>query len=468
MMKTRSIQNFLLAAGLAAVLGMGTQTTWAQDQSQSTGSKQDSGSKKDANASAVAPDARVDANVTAAATVDEPMPSAAPASYAPIIGSDRLFGMGTGPRLQLLYGTSFTGTYDTNLGSAGTGGALSAWIPVVGLIGNTPRSFYMIQYSATVTDLKNGNNGIQAYHQATINAGGEFNRGFGWDASASGHYGLDQLRLLGGLSFGSVQDVAVASGSNSAFVLNNQPVSYIDDAVGLHWHPSATQSFSISVAHTYYFISSATLGHFNLIALHLSYQRELSRKWSVGAYETTGHNLDKSSCTYANAGGSLVLRPTERLTISGGAGPTFGSSGCSPQLGYNASGSLVYQMGLGGRSEFYTTFTHQLYAAVLLPTGQTQDNITVGGVRGITPHFRLRADGGYMNLKDSAGNLAGNGHGLFAGPTAEWNLTSSMILSASYHYYFQTFGIAPLTSVQNRSQALVSLNWQPQPKGLSK
>ncbi len=465
-MKTRSIRNFLLAAGLAAVVGMGTQTAQAQDQPQSSGSKQDAGAKKDANASAVATDARVDANVTAAAVTDEPMPNPAPIAYAPIIGSDRLFGLGSGPRLQLLYGSSFTGTYDTNLGSGGTGGALSGWIPMVGLIGNTARSYYMVQYSATVTDLKNGNNGIQAYHQATITAGGEFNRGIGWDVSASGHYGLDQLRLLGGLSFGSVQDVAVASGNNSAFVLNNQPVSYIDDSAGLHWHPSATQSFSIAVAHTFYFISSASLGHFNLVSLHLSYQRELSRKLSVGAYETTGHNLDKSSCTYANTGGSLVVKPTERLTISGGAGPTFGSAGCTPQLGYNASGSLVYQF--RGRSELYTTYTHQVYAAVLLPTGQTQDNVTVGGVRGITAHFRLRADGGYMNLSQSASNPLGNGHGLFAGPTAEWNLTPSLMLSGSYHYYYQTFGIAPTAAVQNRSQALVSLNWQPPPKGLSK
>jgi hypothetical protein len=466
MMKTRSIRNFLLASSLAAVLGMGTQTTWAQDQSQSSNSKQDSTSKRDANAAPAAPDARVDSNVAAATGTDEPVPNAAPVHYAPMLGSDRLFQMGSGPRLQLLYGSSFTGTYDTNLGSTGSGGALSAWIPMIGLIGNTPRSHYMLQYSATVTDLKNGNNGVQAYHQATIYAGGEFNRGFGWDMSASGHYGLDQLRLLGGLSFGSVQDVAVASGSNSAFALNNQPVSYIDDSVGFHWRPSATQSFNVSVAHTYYFISSATLGHFNLVALHLSYQRDLNRKWSIGAYETTGHNLDKSSCTYANAGGSLVIRPTERLTISGGAGPTFGSTGCSPQLGYNGYGSLVYQA--GARSEFYINYAHQMYAAVLLPVGQTQDNITVGGVRGITPHFRLRADSGYMNLRDAAGNPASNGYGLFAGPTAEWNLTPSMILSCSYHYYYQTFGIAPLATIQNRSQVLVSLDWQPQPKGLTK
>ena len=465
-MKTRSIRKLLLASSLVAVLGLCTPSTRAQDPSQSTNSKQETSGKRDVNAAIPAPDPRVDASVAAPASPDEPIPSSTPAQYAPLLGSDRLFQMGSGPRLQLLYGTSFSGTYDTNLGSSASGGALAAWIPMIGVIGNTPRTHYMVQYSATVTDLKNSNNGIQAYHQATIFAGGEFNRGFGWDMSASGHYGLDQLRLLGGLSFGNIQDVVVASGNNSSFVLNNQPVSYVDDSIGFHWRPSATKTFNISFAHTFYFVNNASLGHFNLVALHLSYQQDLSRKWSVGAYETTGHNLDKSSCTYANTGGSLVLRPTERLTISGGAGPTFGSAGCSPQLGYNASGSLVYQ--IGARSEFYTTFTHQLYAAVLLPEGQTQDNITVGGVRGITPHSRLRLDGGFMNLTQSASNPLGNGHGLFAGPTAEWNMTPSVMLSASYHYYYQTFGISPAAATQNRSQVMVSLDWQPQPRGLTK
>lgn len=465
-MKTRSIQKFLLAVSFVAVLGMCVQSAWAQDPSQSSSSKQDPSAKRDPNAATAAPDARVDSSAAEATSPDEPMPSSTPAQYAPMLGSDRLFQVGSGPRLQLLYGSTFSGTYDTNLGSTGTGGALSAWIPMLGLIGNSPRSHYMVQYSATVTDLKNGNQGIEAYHQAAIYASGEFNRGFGWDLNASGHYGLDQLRLLSGLSFGSVQGVAVAGGSNASFALNNQPVSYIDDSIGFHWRPSETQSFNVSVSHTYYFVSAAGLGHFNQVAVRLAYQRALDRKWSVGAYETTGRNLDSSNCTYANAGGSLSVRPTARLTLSGGAGPAFGSTGCFPQLGYNSYGSLAYQA--GERSEFYINYVHQLNTAVLLPEGQTQDNVTVGGVRGFSPRFRVRADTGFINLRDSASNPLSNGHGLFAGPTAEWTLTPSMLFSASYHYYYQTFGLAPAVSTQNRSQVIVSLNWQPLPKGLTK
>jgi hypothetical protein len=465
-MKTLNIRKLVALAGLASMLGFGTQASWAQDSSKGSSSKDDSATKKDASTAASTVDVRLDSDATAAAAPDEPNPHAVPAQYAPMLGTDRLFQLGVGPRLQLLYASTFTEAYDTHLGGGAGGGALSAWDPMIGLASHTPRSQYLFQYAATVTHLNNFNSQLQAYHQGTFNASGEFNRGVGWDISAGARYGVDELRLLSGLSFGSVNNVAVANGSNAAFLLGNQPLFNGNDSVGLHWRTSEYQSFTVSVYHSYFFVNTPGFGHFNQIGFNVNYQRALNRKVSLGAFESTAHDFTQFGCNYGTAGGSITLHPTERLFLNAGAGPAFGSTGCSTQRGFSMFSGLTYQV--ANRSSFYVNYSRQLNAPVLLPQSQSQDNVTAGLLRQLSQNFRVRVDGGFLRIVNSAANSANNGHGIFAGPSLDWQLSPSISLNCTYRHYYQVFGTGPLGGSLGRDQVQVSFDWRPAPRGISK
>ncbi len=455
-MKT-SIIRLLLAIVVAGVLGLGSRAAWAQDQTQQ------SSSKRDANGGASAADTRVDSDSASASSLDAPpAPVNTPQQYAVALNTDRLLTLGMGPRFQALYAASFTEAYDSRLNGGPGAGSLSVWIPSVGFTGHNETSEYLFQYSPVVSELNNPTSKFEAYQDGNFTARGEFARGWGWDLVMGGRYGVDQLRLLSGLAYGSYAGVPVVNSTAAAIRIGTQPILNTDESLGLHWQVTERNRLSITGYHTYYAILNTNLGHTNGSGLTVDFGRALSRRVTFHTYATNGHAVGALPCSFWAGGIGLDVSASERLTFQLTGGPSFGSPRCATQRGGNYNGNAVYR--LNATSSVYLTTARVLNAPVLSPRPQTRDSVTAGYARNVTPTVQVRFDGGYIRVVDGQVVNSNSGHGFFLSPEASWQFARSLRLLGTYRHIYQVYGPTHLAP----NEVLGTIEWRPQPRGLYK
>lgn len=455
-MKTSFIVRVLLAVVVASAFGLGSRAAWAQDQTQ------ESSSKRDANGNTSAPDSRVDSDGTTpdSLNAEPPAPVKTPQQYAVALNSDRLLQLGAGPRFQFFYASDFTQAYDSRLNGGPSAGSLSVWVPSVGFIGHNERAEYIFQYSSTVSELYTPVNQLQAYHDGTFTARGDFSRNWGWDISLASRYGVDQLRLLSGLNYGTFGGVPVVNSAAAAIVIGTQPILNTDESLGLHYQITERSRLSFSGYHSYYSILNTTLGHTNSSGFTVDFGRAMSRQVTFHAYAGRGEAVGTLPCTYVNGGIGVEVNASQRLSFQLGGGPSFGSPRCATQRGGNFNGTVAYR--LSATSSVYLAAARVENAPVLLPRPETRDSIDAGYVRKLGQKVQLRFDSGYIRIIDGQIVNSNSGHGYFFSPQAQWQFARSFSLVGTYRYTYQLYG----PTILGRNQVLITLEWRPRPRGL--
>jgi hypothetical protein len=443
------IFRLLLGIAVAGTFGLGSRAAWAQGQ--------ESSSRPDVNDSASAPD---DATSPDSANAEPPAAVNATKQYAVALNSDRLIQLGTGPRFRFLYWSDFTEAYDNRLNGGPSAGSVSVWVPTVGFMGHNERSEYLFQYSATVSEVNNPVSNLAAYHNGAFTARGDLTRDWGWDISLGSRYGVDQLRLLSGLSYGVFGGVPVANSGAAAIVLGTQPILNTDESLGLHWQITERNRLSLSGYHSYYSLLSAAPSHTNSSGFSADFGRSLSRRVTFHAYGADGYSFGVVPCTFVDAGLGLDVTASARLSFQVRGGPSFGSLRCTTRRGENYNGSAVYR--LTATSSVYLAAARVLNSPVLLPRPQTQDSFSSGYARQVARNVQLRLDSGYVRIEDGVIVNSGSGHGYFVSPQAQWQFARSFSLLGSYRHVYQRYGLTGL----GRNQVLITLEWRPQPRGL--
>lgn len=459
-MMRKTTFSILMLAGLLALGG-----SLARAQNDDT---KESSSKRDANGNPVAPDPRVDAAVSSADSADS-APAAdtkSPARYVAALNSDRLIQLGGGRNFNFLYSSTFTEAWDDHLGGAGRGldGTLTLVNPTLGFTGHSQKLDYLFQYSPTISALDRFHPGVSAFHQSNLMLTGQFNHGWGWDFAEANSYGVDQLRLLSGLSFGVVGGtVSGANAGQAVLQLGNRDILNESGTVGLHWQPSERTRIAGSVGYTYYSILSSS-SHASVGSYRLSFERAVTRKTTFNVFTDGGRYFDKpvSGCIYYGGGAGVLWRPTQRITMNAEGGPSWSTAQCSSQRGGQGSGGLAVI--LSPFSTFYVQGGRQLYAPVQFPHSETVDTLSLGYARQFRRKTTFRLDAGYARLTDSFVTPTVSLNGYFVSPQVGWQFSRSITASLNYRHMYQIVGLTNL----NRNQALFIIEWRPAPKGLYK
>ncbi len=462
-METRTRRWLVVAVvvGAMSLLELGAHAAWAGDRAA------ESSSKRVDDSVAATPDSRVDANLIATTYANESTETATPPEYVPTLNSDRLIRMGGGPRFRIFYSTSFTQVYDNHLtGTLASGGQnLTSWNPAIGFVANTTRAQYLFQYASTISRLDSAASGLQAFHSTNFVGRGELGAGWGWDVTLSSWYGVDQARLLAPLTFTNLMNIPTADTRAAVLQLGAQRALNVSESAGLHWKPDERDRFAFALYHTYSsFMGVPSQGvpsqQITYVGLKTDYSRDLTRRAALHLYNSFGRDSRPDPCVFYDGGAALALRPTPTVSFEFGGGPTIGSTSCATRRGTNFKSSMA--MHLDRVSSVYVSATRQSNVPVNLPRSQTSTAISTGYSREFPGGMSVRLDGGYLYLASYATHAFVNAQGYFVSPQVEWKLMRSLSLNLAYRNMYQIVGSANLA----RHQALLTVTWRPEPRGL--
>jgi hypothetical protein len=386
-----------------------------------------------------------------------------------LVGSDRQVSLNPLLKYQFIYGMDLTQGYDNGLilfpSTVGVHYTLAT--PRVGVIGRTAKSQYIVQYTPTLSYFNNaGPSGIQAYHQGVVEMHTEVNRTWGWDFKTTAEYGTYPLSLLSNFSFVSLEGVTAVD-PNSILLLTNTGYFNTDASIGLHWHASPRDTFTLSSVYDYSnfpadsSVPGSVPGHVHRDTVLGTYSRSVTRRFSLLANGNALHVFGPLSCTTYGGqfGASYEIR--RGTTVSATAGPQFGNGGCTASVLLTYSGYVSTRL---SRSwEGYLTAERTSSSAIHSALGSGLTETYGAGIsRTLNGKLIMRLDGGYIRVSALPGLPDSySADGKFITPQIGWALSRSMDLTLRYSRIYQVVTGTNL----DRDQAAVTLRWHPTSKG---
>ena len=163
------------------------------------------------------------------------------------LGSDLLFSLDATLKSQILFQMDLTEGYDDGiiLVPTRTGVYYTLWTPRIALLGRTPKSEYVIQYTPKVSYFANTPIGVQALHEVSAEQHRQVNSYWGWDTSLSVANGSYPVSLLGGFNFFAIDNIAAVN-IDSILLLSATSYFNLNASVDLHWTPTPRDAFVLS------------------------------------------------------------------------------------------------------------------------------------------------------------------------------------------------------------------------------
>jgi hypothetical protein len=382
------------------------------------------------------------------------------------LGSDRLFSLDTMQKAQLLFQMDLTEGYDDGiiLFPTRTDVYYTLWTPRIALLGRTPKSEYVIQYSPTVSYFANTPIGVKALHQVSAEQHTEVSSYWGWDTSLSVANGSYPVSLLSGFNFIAIDNIAAVN-IDSILLLSTTSYFNSNASVGLHWTPTPQDVLVLSATYNYANfpandVPGSVPGHIHRGILAIGYTHSVSPRLSLLANGNAVHVFGPLDCTTYGGQFGATYKIREGTLLSGTVGPEFGSAPCSNSILLSYAGSLTSRLSKNwvGYLNAARTTSGVLHSS--LGSGLTE-TYGAGITRQLGTWVDARVDAGYIRV-DSLPTIPNsyNAQGKFISGRVDWTLAPPLELSLQYSRIYQTASSLTL----DRNQIFLMLQWRPNPK----
>jgi hypothetical protein len=387
----------------------------------------------------------------------------APRQYV-VIGTDRQISVNPMLKYQWLYGMDLTEGYDDGLilFPQQKGVYYTLVTPRVGILGHTAKSQYIFQYTPTLSYFNNGGpTGIQAYQQGSAELHTEVNRTWGWDLILTAEYGTYPLSLLSDFSFQSLDGVTAVD-PNSILLLTSQDYLNADATLGMHWHVSPRDTFTIASTYNYAnfepnSVPSSVAGHIHRDEITATYTRAVTRRFNFLANANAQHVFGPLACTTYGVQVGASYEFLRGTTISGTVGPQFGSGTCSESVLMDYSAHLTSHLSRNwdGYLSAERSTTGEVHSAL---GGGLTETFGAGISRQLNQKINARVDAGYIHVASLPGLPSSfNANGIFVSPQVGWEFSRSVEVNFRYSRIYQTVSGLNL----DRNQGMVTLQWRP-------
>lgn len=260
---------------------------------------------------------------------------------------------------------------------------------------------------------------------------------------------------------GSV-DAISASANSSAHAFTSAQFA-VSGQVGLVWQRTKSQEFSLQVGRVYSTVPGESALPSRSPATNVSMARGQIGELLTPTLDLFGysqaHQIESGtySCTVTGGGLGFQKQYGPLTTLSGEAGPEYGSPGCNSRLG--VSYSFGFQHVLSRISVFNVAATRGV--DTFYAPGNTWVTSINGGIgQTISSNTSFDVNGGYLQGSHSF-NSEARYSGFFFTPRFLWRITDSSSLSTQYGHLSSARGSASSIA---RDWISLGLLWHPKPK----
>jgi hypothetical protein len=385
-----------------------------------------------------------------------------------VIGTDRLISVDPMLKYQWLYGLDLTEGYDDGLilFPEQKGVYYTLATPRIGVLGRTPKSQYIVQYSPTLSYFNNaGPTGIQAYQQGSAELHTDVNRTWGYDVILNAEYGTYPLSLLSDFSFQSLDGVTAVD-PNSILLLTSQDYLNTSASIGGHWHITPRDNLTVSTIYNYANfqpnnVPGSIAGHIHREEFTATYTRNVTRRFNILANGNAQHVFGTFACTTYGVQVGASYELVRGTTLSGTAGPQFGTGTCSESVTMDYSAHLTTR--LSRTWDAYLSAERTSTGAIHSVAGSGVTETYGGGIsKQLAERINARLDTGYIHVSSVAGVPSSfSANGWFVSPQVAWVFSRSVELNFRYSRIYQVVSGFDL----DRNQGMVTLQWRPTSRG---
>ncbi len=376
-----------------------------------------------------------------------------PTTYVPSLDGTGLIALNSKVRTRMLVGATYSGGWDTNPNSLGTGVASGAFVfsPYIGAQINSSHVLYLFQYQPTIRTYTSDQYSKGTMNMCSAKIVGDISERWHWGFDASGSHGEDSIRLLAPGQTEAVGNIPGAAQGTSSYFPDAGIVTYVNVGAGMHHDISQRDIIEFNASDSYSNYSG--LNQTNSIAtVSLNYQHFLSQTLSLNVYDQTSYYYGAFHCDSFGLGAGINWKVRENTFVSVAAGPQIDAAGCGKQQGF--AYKAAFGTKISAKSQVYVSSDRQMTTAYLGP-GLWQEDVSAGYQRELAPARVIAFDIGYV--RSSALIATNSYHNTYFDGSYSHRIGHAFSASLSYRNYAGNWGQTNFT----RRVAMLSLTWTP-------